>query len=271
MGGQFDCLTGRNPAQRSLVKSSLTELESEIAEIQRQLLPSRLPSPEGYTFAAYYEPCRAAGGDYYGFREFSPDELGFAVGDVSGHGVKAAVMMAVLRAALAAHQVFGRNRKFVSQDLNQIVNAVGVPGVFVTAFFVSLELSSGEIYCGNCGHPPALIRRADGRVEPLVGGASLPIGMVEEIDAPLFIAQLHPGEALILFTDGITEARNVAGEFFDDTGLHEAIRQSEGVDAESMLQSITGALKQHTGEVSPSDDRCVLICARNQMLPRRGG
>jgi phosphoserine phosphatase RsbU/P len=172
-------------------------------------------------------------------------------------------MMAVLRAALAAHQVFGRSRKFVSQDLNQIVNAVGVPGVFVTAFFVSLEFSTGEMYCGNCGHPPALLRRADGRVEPLVGIASLPIGMVEEIDAPLFIAQLQPGDALILFTDGITEARNAAGEFFDDVGLHLAIRNSGCGDAENLLQNITAALRQHTGEIPPSDDRCVLICTRN--------
>ncbi len=236
-------------------------LEQEIAAVQRRLLPDYLPVVPGYEFAVHYAPSQAAGGDYFGFQRFDEHRIGFAIADVSGHGVQAAVMMAVLRTALSAFRVFGRMRQGVPQDINAIWNDVQVPGIFVTAIFAVLDASSGTIHAGNCGHPPARRVRRDGTVERVMCDSSPPIGVIETLDPPELSVQLAPGESLVLFTDGITEARNAAGEMFDDHRLDRAISEGAG-GPERIVQSIVQSLAEHDRGLPQSDDRCILVCRR---------
>lgn len=212
----------------------------------------------------YYKPCHAAGGDYFGFQHFSDDRLGFAVADVSGHGVAAAVMMAVLRTALAAFRVFGRDRENAPQDINLIVNDCQVPGVFVTAVFASLDIRSGNIYLGNCGHPSPRFLRAGGLVESLRGESSVPIGIIDHIAPPMLVAHLHPGDSIILYTDGITEARNDDNELFGEARLDDAIRSAGpgSGGGQVLIDSILKAVDQFQSGLPQSDDRCILVCTR---------
>ncbi len=237
---------------------------AQIAAIQKHLLPASLPAIPGYTFAAMYRPCLAAGGDYYGFQQFADGRLGFLIADVAGHGAGAAVMMAVLRSALAAFRVFGRLRETAAQDCNAIVNDIAVPGVFVTAFLVSLEPTSGEIFCGNCGHPAPLVRRHHGAVEQIEGGGSLPLGIAEEIDPPMIRESLNPGDALVLYTDGLTEARSPAGAFFGEQRVRAVIASAAlDSDAPSLLARLVHALALHQADAHQSDDQCIVVCVRD--------
>lgn len=236
--------------------------------IQRHLLPAGLPEVEGYRFAVHYRPCEAAGGDYYGFQPFGGDSMGFVVADVSGHGVGAAVMMAVLRAGLAAFKVFDRTIKYAPQDINAIVNECRVPGIFVTAVFTSIHFPTGLMHIGNCGHPPPRILRGCRRLEYVRCESSLPMGIEETIDPPAYVAELGRGDSVVFYTDGITETRNGRGEMFDDARLDAAILEGAG-DAtrvegrsERIVEKILEALAGFDGGLPAPDDRCILVCTR---------
>jgi sigma-B regulation protein RsbU (phosphoserine phosphatase) len=235
---------------------------SEVAAMQRQLLPAAMPALPGFEFAVAYRPCVAAGGDYYDFQQFADGRVGIVVADVSGHGAGAAVMMAVMRGAFAAFRVFGRLRDTAAQDVNAIVNDVSVPGVFVTAFLVSLDPETGRIYCGNCGHPSPMIRRSDASVAELSGPGDLPFGISEQINPPMLEDQLGPGDALVLYTDGVTESRDTRAEFFGETRLREVISAASGTDAASLVAAVIAAVDEHQGAATQSDDQCVLVCRR---------
>lgn len=234
----------------------------DIAALQRHLLPSSIPTIPGYDFAVLYRPSHAAGGDYYDFQRFPDGRLGFMIADVAGHGAAAAVMMAVLRGACAAFRAFERIRENAAQDLNSIINEVAVPGVFVTAFLVSLDPPTGRVFCGNCGHPSALIRRSAGSIETLDTARDLPLGIIEAIDPPMISATLEPGDSLILYTDGITEARNHSREFYSEARLRAAILGSGCTTSEALLTSISTSVAEHEQGVRQGDDQCLLICTR---------
>lgn len=231
-----------------------------MAQLQRYLLPASVPTVPGYEFAVYYRPCEAAGGDFYGFQPFADGRMGFVVADVAGHGAVAAVMMAALRSALAAFRVFGRLRESAPQDFNAIVNEIAVPGMFITAFFVSLDPAAQVFYCGNCGHPPAIIRRAGGAIEMVNGEGSVPLGILPEIAPPTIASVFHAGDALVLYTDGITEARSQGGTEFGLRGLIDALGPANDATAQGVCDAIVRALRQHEHGAAPQDDQCILVC-----------
>jgi sigma-B regulation protein RsbU (phosphoserine phosphatase) len=239
-----------------------SDAEVAIAELQRHLLPESLPQIPGYEFAVFYRPCEAAGGDFYGFQPFADGRLGFVVADIAGHGAAAAVMMAALRGALAAFRVFGRARESAAQDLNAIVHEIAVPGMFITAFFVSLDPGTGALFCGNCGHPPPLVLRADGGDERINASGDLPLGILPRIDPPMLTVGLAEGDAMICYTDGVTEARNLRGEEFGERGLRGAIAGAKAPSAQWICDAIVSALRQFQQGAQPLDDQCVLVCRR---------
>ncbi|MFZ4575624.1 MAG: PP2C family protein-serine/threonine phosphatase [Phycisphaerales bacterium] len=239
------------------------DAERAIAALQRHLLPEHLPVVPGYDFAAFYQPCDAAGGDFYGFQAFADGRIGFVVADVAGHGAQAAVMMAALRGALAAFRVFGRPRETAPQDINAIVHEIAIPGMFITAFFVSLDTPTGTLYCGNCGHPPAIIVRADGRHERVNEAGDLPLGIVPIIDPPMMTVALERGDAMILYTDGVTEARNHLGHEFGEELLTRTLAGARAGSAQQLCDTIVEALRTHMGATPASDDQCVLVCWRH--------
>ena len=238
------------------------ERAGELAAIQRLLLPP-LPAIAGWDFRSHYRPCEDAGGDLYGSQPLPSGRTGFLIADVSGHGVRAAVVMAMLRAWLGSNKVLDRaGRGETPANLNAMLLEVEGLGVFVTAVFVSLDPADGSFYYINCGHPPPRIRRADGRVVALTDGRSIPLGVTDDFtQEPQGFARLDAGDCLVLVTDGIPESRNAGGEFFDDDRLDAAI--GRGRCAGGVIEEVVGALETFRGGARRADDECVLVIHRN--------
>lgn len=235
----------------------------DVAALQRHLLPAMPPAVRGYRFAVYYRPCEAAGGDYYGFQPFADGRCGFVIADVAGHGAGAAVMMAVLRTALASFRVFGRLRESAAQDVNLVLREISVPGVFVTAFFGSLDPADGALYSGNCGHPLPLVRRRDGVTTPLADMADVPLGVLDHIEPPMVTTRLAPGDAVVMYTDGVVEHPSEAGGFFGVERLTTAVAEAPQADADGILASILTHLARHAGQCAAGDDQCIVVCSRD--------
>ncbi len=235
----------------------------DVAEVQRLLLPRELPELRGWTMAVQYTPCHSAGGDFYGFRPLPSGQLGVAVADVSGHGVRAAVIMAMLRAWLGAAQHFERPAVSVAEDLNTMLLELDGLTVFVTGVFFVLDPATGIARYINCGHPPARVRRANGSVETLTGGGTIPLGISAELRAEeAGVVELAPGDSLVLFTDGIVEASDAEGNQFDYDGL-DRLLASTGGRADRTLSAILEAVTAHRGNQAQADDECVLVLSRN--------
>lgn len=235
----------------------------DVAALQRHLLPATLPHVPGYRFAVFYRPCEGAGGDYYGFQHFADGRQGFVIADVAGHGAGAAVMMAVLRTALASFRVFGRLRESAAQDVNLVLREISVPGIFVTAFFGSLDPADGALYSGNCGHPLPIVRRRDGSTANLADMSDVPLGVLDHVEPPLVTTRLGAGDAVVMYTDGVVEHPNDAGDFFGAERLAAAIASAPRGDADSIMASILLQLARHAGQTAATDDQCLVICSRD--------
>ena len=238
----------------------------ELAAIQRLLLPP-LPAIAGWDFRSHYRPCEAAGGDLYGSQPLPDNRTGFVIADVSGHGVRAAVVMAMLRAWLGSNKVLDRaGRGETPANINAMLLEVEGLGMFVTAVFVSLDPADGSFYYINCGHPSPRVRRADGRVVTLTDGKTIPLGVADDFSLNgQGIDRLGPGDCLVLFTDGIPEARSADGDFFDDDRLDAAI--GRGRCAGGIIDEVVAALEAFRGGVPQADDECVLVIHRNGPRP----
>lgn len=242
-----------------LATAAREAIESELriaGEIQLSLLPSPLSESERarLDFAALLRPAREAGGDLYdGF--FLPDGRFFAlVGDVSGKGVSAALFMAMAAMAI-------RSLANTLSDPGELLARVNVllcerneTHQFVTACAILLDPETGEFSSANAGHPlPAVIHR-DGTVSWLDGPRSAPLGVFEETSFPTRQARLAPGDTLLLYSDGVTEAMNETGELFGTDRLASLFHEGPASDGETGILRILRAVNEHAGACPQSDD-----------------
>jgi serine phosphatase RsbU (regulator of sigma subunit)/pSer/pThr/pTyr-binding forkhead associated (FHA) protein len=231
-------------------------------EVQRGFLPSAAPRIPGYDFFEFYEPANQLGGDYYDYVELPGGRLAVVVADVSGKGISASLLMAKLSAetryCLASEpepaQAVGR--------LNRGLCDSGWEDRFVTMVLAVLDPRRHEITVVNAGHLPPLLRRGPNAVSPLgVAEADMPLGVDRETDYKAVTLPLAPGEALVLYTDGITEAMNAADELY---GLPRLLMLLESdIDRVSILgRRILDDVKQFVGARSQSDDMCLTCFGR---------
>ena len=246
------------------------KIAKEMGDLQRLLLPSEFPDVPGYSFAIHYVPCEAAGGDFYGWQKWDDGTLGIGVADVSGHGMRAAVVMAMVRAVDGGIQTSQPPARYHSAgSWRFLCRGEQSPTTFITVVFLRLKPQSGEFTFRNCGHPSPKIRRRDGSVVAIHDGRVLPIGiMFEEADdvAPA-TGHLAPGEALVLYTDGVPDSGAEDGSFFDDERLDAAISNCAG-DAESIVNSIATELLAHRGKRRQRDDECIVVIRRGLIFFR---
>ncbi|MEM1423728.1 MAG: SpoIIE family protein phosphatase, partial [Planctomycetota bacterium] len=175
-----------------LVDDDRREFE-EIATLQRNLLPQTLPDPDGLEFASHYTPSSYAGGDYYDFRAFDDGSIGMVVADVAGHGPKAAVVMAMLRSAMFLERERPERADSVVRSINSFIHETVTDGIFVTAFFLRIHPDTGACQYANAGHCPPRLIRADGTIETIDQNATLPLGVLEDIDPEGGTFTLEPG------------------------------------------------------------------------------
>jgi sigma-B regulation protein RsbU (phosphoserine phosphatase) len=201
---------------------------------------------------------KEVGGDFYDFYFVDEDRLAFAVGDVSGKGIPAAIYMAVCRTLLKAiaHQVAEPGE--VLRRLNTLLIPESDAHTFVTVFYGVLNVRTGAVLYGSGGHNPPYVVRAGGAVEqvPMCDGALL--GKIMRVTFETKQLQLQPGDAMFLYTDGVSEAMDPEMTMYDESRLEAYLRTAAGASIESLVQGSIADLKKHTRDASQSDDITVL-------------
>jgi serine phosphatase RsbU (regulator of sigma subunit)/pSer/pThr/pTyr-binding forkhead associated (FHA) protein len=239
-------------------------MEHELAlagDIQKNLLPAEAPDLAGWDIAGTNTPCYTIGGDYYDFINRPNDRMAFALGDVSGKGAAAALMMAVLRATVqSATQKEGDMVSIVSHT-NRVMFHNSPEHAYVTFFLSDLDPKSGELLYINAGHiPPILYRAESGTVERLEEGGTV-LGMFEAVPFEQGKIELKPGDALVVFTDGISESWGEDGEEYGEDRLGEIVKKKANLSAQELMDVIEQEVDAYaTGR--PTDDRTLIVVKR---------
>jgi sigma-B regulation protein RsbU (phosphoserine phosphatase) len=243
-----------------LEKQRLEEEMRVAAEIQRWLMPKAAPQVPGYCLVGSNKPCRTIGGDYYDF-DVENGQLLLALGDVSGKGTGAALLMTVLRAATRGHWTEGTPAEAVGR-INRTV-AQNVPnGKYITFFMARLDPATGRIAYVNAGHNPPLLIRTDGSVETLTEGGMV-LGLFESVPYADGVIDLRPGDALIIFSDGVTETWSPQDEEFGDDGLKNIAVEHRRCDVATLQDHILQALERHAAGGKATDDRTLVVLKRD--------
>ncbi len=249
-------------------------LEREMAtarDIQQRLLPHETPVLAGFEVTGVSVPSLQVGGDYFDFLDQGDQRLGVAVGDVSGKGMPAALLMANLQASLQGQVIHPSTVAEVVGRVNDLLVRSTDPHMFATFFYGVLDRRTASFTCTNAGHNPPLLLRADGGVEHLESGGLL-LGMLPEIGYRQQTAILDPGDVLLLYTDGITEAMGPAADIedddidpeamFGDERLLEVARANAHRPAVEQREAILRAVNDFTAGVPQSDDITLVILRR---------
>ncbi|MEL6796745.1 MAG: PP2C family protein-serine/threonine phosphatase [Planctomycetota bacterium] len=270
MSTSIETLVLKNEAER--LHARLDAQMNEIGRVQRSLLPATWPTDPRFTFAVSYQPSEAAGGDYYDYRTFprrrgsesaaGDDLLGVVIGDVSGHGPVASVVMSVFRTAMLATRLYTTDPARTVPDVNTMVCESVEPGMFVTAFLVTIDPATGEAIYACCGHNPPRLRRASGAVEAIEGCGGPPFGILPDLEPVGDAFVMHPGDTLVLYTDGITEAFSPGGELFGTHRLDAAIA-SAGTEPSAIRRAVLDAVAAHAGSRPRADDQTLVVVRYN--------
>jgi len=236
-----------------------------VADIQRSLLPSELPEIPRLKLAANYQTARRAGGDYYDFFPLPDGRWGILIADVSGHGTPAAVMMAVMHSI--AHNYPGppnppsQMLAYLNEKL--VTHYVGDNGTFVTAFYGIFDPRTRELAYSSAGHNPPRVRGCGCHsVTQLDRAQRLPLGVAPGVTFADSVQQLHSGDQLIFYTDGIVEAANPEGQLFGTERLDVLLGSCTDEPAD-VVAAVLRDLELHTAGQPASDDR-TLVVARVQ-------
>ena len=235
------------------------ERELELAtEIQQRFQPSGPPKIEGYEFQGISFSCYEIGGDYYDFIPRADGKMLIALGDVSGKGTAAALLMSSLHAAMHGQVAANSSLEAAIDSVNRYLSENTPANRFVTLFAAELDPASGELWYINAGHNPPLIGRADGTIEQLSSGG-FPLGIMPDAEFETGTTALTSGEVLVIYSDGVSEANNLAEEEFGLERLNEVLRENIGLTAAGIRDKVESALSEFTGTAAPNDDITLVI------------
>jgi phosphoserine phosphatase RsbU/P len=237
------------------------ELE-RAAEIQRRLLPSQAPHITGFELAGYNAPCRTVGGDYYDFLTYPDGRVALLIGDVSGKGLGAALLMSSLQARA---QVFFESPEDLAIHVSRLNRSVATncPGnCFITFFIAVLNPSDGELVYSNAGHNSPLLFRRNNEVE-LLAATGIPLGITGDATYEEKRCRLKHEDLLILFSDGVTEAHRADTEQeFGDERIICAVQRDRGVSAEGIIERIRAEILSFSQGAPASDDITLVVAQR---------
>ncbi len=235
-------------------------------EIQERLLPHEIPAVPGFEMYGSSVPSRQVGGDYFDFLVQDDDRVGVAIADVSGKGIPAALLMSNLQASLQGQVIHPSTVAEIVARVNDLLVRSTDSHMFATFFYGVLDRDRGTFTCTNAGHNPPLLRRADGTVEWLERGGLL-IGMLPGQRYEQDTVELAPGDVLVLYTDGITEAEGPQEDAEDDhmfgeERLVDVVHASGGHSAARISEAVLRAVTEHAAGVPQSDDITLVVIKR---------
>jgi serine phosphatase RsbU (regulator of sigma subunit) len=233
----------------------------EIAQrVQLNFLPNKDPSIRGFQFSSCYFPALQVGGDFYNYI-YKKNEIFIAIGDVSGKGIPAALVMAKLTSEIKFFATLNNSPGLAFNEVNQIFEKECSNDFFATALLLKIDIVTGRVLMANAGHHPPIIKRENGKIEEIQGGDT-PLGTVSGIlyeDIPF---QLNKGDMLILYTDGITESTNRHKKEFGLDGLMASIETVQSTPRD-LLQEILKSMKDHRKGAKQKDDMTVICISRD--------
>jgi sigma-B regulation protein RsbU (phosphoserine phosphatase) len=246
---------------QALEKERLDREMTLAADIQKRLLPKGAPQIEGYSIAGWNRPARQVGGDYYDFLQLAEDRLGVIVGDVSGKGIPAALLVSTLHSA--ARLLLDRIEvgPELLAKLNSHILLSSTSNKFITLLLTQIEPQSGRLRYVNAGHNPGLLLRADDSMEMLESGG-LPLGMIAGATYREGCLEMTPGDLLCLYSDGITEQSAENDEEFGVDRLWDVLRTHRSEPLGEIVQAIDAAVRAHAAGKPQSDDQTIVLMRR---------
>lgn len=263
----FDEVTHAVEAQRRAIAEKIeTERraaqELDIAkQVQARLFPQTLPPLKTLEYAGVCRQARQVGGDYYDFLDLGSERLGFVIGDISGKGIAAALLMANLQANLRSQSAIAVDQpQRLMRSVNQLFCENTTDGAFATLFFAEYNDATRRLRYANCGHLAALLLRRDDSIERLESTATV-LGVFKRWDCEISETQVSPGDILALYTDGITESFNDAGEEFGEARLAAALCRDRTLSSNQLLNTIVDKVRQFSPREQHDD--ITLIIAKS--------
>ena len=263
--GQRDRTYRLLQAEKERSEGLLRRIESDLslaAKIQRDFLPRRDPRVERFDISGLNVSCYEVGGDYYDFVPVDPYRLGIAVGDVSGKGIGAALLMASLRAAFRAEVCPGYRIEDMAAGINDFVHQSSAVSSFITFFYCEIDRRGNEIRYVNAGHVPPLVLRTDGSLETL-GSTGFCLGMFPGATYEVKSVRLNEGDVLLLYSDGVPDGRNADDAEYTLDRLVSLLRSNAGLKAAGILAAITDDAKHFIGEAPRFDDQTLVVIKKS--------
>jgi serine phosphatase RsbU (regulator of sigma subunit) len=259
----------RKSQAQAVAHGEVTREMAQAKRIQASFLPEQMPELPGWSMAARLEPARATSGDFYDWIPLLDGRIGIVTADVADKGAGAALFMASSRTLLRAYaDEFSGEPERVIALANRRILADTHAGLFVTVFFAVLDPATGVLVYTNAGHnPPFLARGGSGEIQPLQR-TGMPLGVLEEASWERGTAQMEPGDVLVIYTDGLTEAQNAAGEYFGEAGLRASLKTilqkttCESPESGEVLAALLGDIHRFVGDRPLADDLTMVVLGR---------
>lgn len=252
---------GARVYSQQLIHESVTQELVLAGQIQSNFLPDNLPEIPGWQLAAMLEPAKEASGDFYDVIPLPNGRLGVLIADVADKGMGAALYMALSRTLIRTYAIeYDTQPEFVLGAANhRILEDIGT-GQFVTVFYGILDPTSGELIYSNAGHnPPYIFSAQNGSAIQELDRTGVPLGILDDQTWQQGTAHLASNDVLLLYTDGITEAQNASGDFFDEDRLEEVVRMNLNSSATEIQNSVIAELGDFVNEAPQSDDITMMV------------
>jgi serine phosphatase RsbU (regulator of sigma subunit) len=248
-------LEARRQAQAEKLEAERrTAQELEIArQVQARLFPQIQPELKTVEYAGICVQARQVGGDYFDFLNLGPQRLGFIIGDVSGKGIAAALLMANLQASFRSQSALAFDQpEALLRSVNRLFYDNTGDSAYASLLFADYDEATRRLRYVNCGHLSGLLLRRDGKVDRLESNSTL-LGLFREWNCSIREQELSPGDVLALYTDGVTEASNERGEEFGERLLIEALRQNRELSCQALLAAIVDGVRSFGSEEQHDD------------------
>lgn len=247
-----------------LVQQKMEAREMQVAtQVQRGFLPVEPPQIENYEFYDFYDPAKYIGGDYFDYIPLPDGKIAVVLGDVSGKGISAALLMAKLSSEARYGLLIEKSYSAATARLNRVYSENHWGDRFVTLVLMILEPKTGIVRFFNAGHIFPIVAKPDGTVAEIGEGFnSFPLGIVPDAEYPECVYELQPGEAVALMSDGLPDALNADDEPFGMKRVVENFRNPNGLDAGALGKRLIAAVQQFAGSTRQTDDQCLVVFRR---------
>jgi serine phosphatase RsbU (regulator of sigma subunit) len=251
------------------LERSLNRMQEELrvaAAIQDDLLPSEPPRVPGFDIAGRTVPAQMVGGDYFDFIPVDDERLALCIGDVSGKGLPAAMLMANVQATLRGQTNPSVSARECIERANRLLHVSTSADKFVTLFYGILDVERSLLRYCNAGHDNPILLKRTGEIKRLETGGVV-LSILETFPYEEEIVRLDRGDMLVMYSDGVAEAVNGNNEFFGEAKLIDVLRAQRGRSAEGVIDAIVGAVAEHTGVVPQADDITVVAVKASDDRP----